>query len=308
MDMAREPLPGLVHEAAALVEEAATVAVHHDPVRIEQHDRRRAGAARIDRLDVHAAPLAGSGGAERPRHGDAVAGVEARARRQQRNALAAGAEVLRASSSRLPWNPPQASTTASAASTSPPLHAHAADRIAFDDERFRRAGVAEHDAGRFRGAGELARRSRRRRRPAGCAAAPWRDSRAAGGTRRRARRSTARSPAPRGRGARSRSRRPGAASPPACRARSSARPDRARPCACRQGVQRVLPPASSAEALSMSVTATGSCRARASSTADSAAASPAAPWPTTTMLSDLPLTFPPRPAAARLLSRRSQCS
>ena len=94
MDMAREPLPGLVHEAAALVEEAVAGAVHHDPVWIEQDHRRGARAARVDRLDVHAVPLAGGIRAERLRHGDTVAGVEARPRRQQRDVLPARPEVL----------------------------------------------------------------------------------------------------------------------------------------------------------------------------------------------------------------------
>ena len=83
-----------MHEAAALVEEAAAAPVHHDAVGIEQDDRRGARAARVDRLDVHAVPLAGGVRAERARHRDAVAGVEASAWRQERDALPARAEML----------------------------------------------------------------------------------------------------------------------------------------------------------------------------------------------------------------------
>ncbi len=56
--VAREPLPGFVHEAAALVEEAAAVFVDHDAVGIDQHHRRGILAARIDRLGMHAVPVA----------------------------------------------------------------------------------------------------------------------------------------------------------------------------------------------------------------------------------------------------------
>ena len=58
MDVAGENLPCLVHEAAAFVEETAPVLVDDDPVRIHQHDRRGMLAARIDRLDMHAVPVA----------------------------------------------------------------------------------------------------------------------------------------------------------------------------------------------------------------------------------------------------------
>ena len=79
MDGACEPFPGFVHQAAALVEEAAADFVDHDAVGIDQHHRRGILAARIDRLAMHAVPVAGNVGAEPYRHGDAVAGVEARA-------------------------------------------------------------------------------------------------------------------------------------------------------------------------------------------------------------------------------------
>ena len=65
MQMPRERLPGLVDEARALVEETAAVAIHHDAIGIEQHDRRLVVRARIDRLDVHAVRLPGQVGVKR---------------------------------------------------------------------------------------------------------------------------------------------------------------------------------------------------------------------------------------------------
>ena len=93
MDVASQRLPGLVHQATSLVKEAVAVLIDHDAVGIDQHDRRGILAARIDRLDMHAVPIAGNGGALLGRHAEAVAGVEARSRRDQLDALAAGPEM-----------------------------------------------------------------------------------------------------------------------------------------------------------------------------------------------------------------------
>ena len=57
--------------------------IDHDTVGIHQHDRCGMGAARIDRLDMHAVPVAGKMRALLGRHADAVAGVETRSRRNQ---------------------------------------------------------------------------------------------------------------------------------------------------------------------------------------------------------------------------------
>ena len=93
MDVAREPFPGLVHQPAAFVEEAAAVLVDHDAVGIDQHDRRRILAARIDRLACMPFQSPDMIGAEPQRHVDAVAGIEARAGRDQPHGLAAIAEM-----------------------------------------------------------------------------------------------------------------------------------------------------------------------------------------------------------------------
>ena len=164
--------------------------------------------------------------------------------------------------SRLPWKPPQASTTASAARTSPLLTR--TPRMPFSSLT---SACAVHAWRNRTPAWCVARVSSRkiaaRRRRAGCAAGLWRDNRSADETRRRATRSIAPSRAPHGRGGRSSFRRPGISSLPTCRARSSARRDRAGPCACRPG------PAGIAaglvrEALSIRVTATLEFVARAS--------------------------------------------
>jgi hypothetical protein len=154
MNMAREPFPGLVHQARALVAETVTVAVHHDPIGVEQDDRRGALAARVHRLDVHAVPLAGDVGAERPRHGDTVTGVETRARRKQRDAVPARTKML-------PHHVAVALETAAGkhhrigGKNLAAAHAHAANAILFSDQRLCRACVAEPNAGLVRGAGEL---------------------------------------------------------------------------------------------------------------------------------------------------------
>jgi hypothetical protein len=72
-----------VHHTAAFVEEATPLPIDDDPVRIHQHDRRGILAAGIDRLDMHAVPVAGSAGALLDGDADAVPGVETRARRNQ---------------------------------------------------------------------------------------------------------------------------------------------------------------------------------------------------------------------------------
>ena len=94
LDVARERFPGLVHEARAFVEEAAAIAIDHDAIGIDEHDRRGVLRTRIDRLGMHAVPVAGAVGAERERHADALAGVVARAGRDQPHRVGAGAEML----------------------------------------------------------------------------------------------------------------------------------------------------------------------------------------------------------------------
>ena len=83
MNVARKDFPGLVYQAAAFVEEAAPILIDHDPVGIHQHDGRGALAAQVDRLDMHAVPVAGSAGTLVQGDADAIAGVETRARRNQ---------------------------------------------------------------------------------------------------------------------------------------------------------------------------------------------------------------------------------
>ena len=152
MQAPRERLPGLVHEARALVEEAAPVAVHHDAVGIEQHHRRLVVRARIDRLDVHAVRLAGEIRAERLRHADAVAGVEMRARREQRHAAAVRAEMLahhRGVGLEAAAGEDRGVGRKRLAGGEP----HARDRaVVVGDQRLRRAANAEDDAGVARGA------------------------------------------------------------------------------------------------------------------------------------------------------------
>ena len=83
MDGAREPLPGFVHEATALVEETAAVFIDHDAVGIDQHHRRGIPGARIDRLGMHAVPITRTIGAEPLGHSNAVAGIKSRTGRYQ---------------------------------------------------------------------------------------------------------------------------------------------------------------------------------------------------------------------------------
>ena len=113
MDVAREPLPGFVHEAAAFVEEAAAVLVDHDAVGIDQHDRRGILAARIDRLAVHAVPIARFVGAEPQRHSMPSPVLKRVPGEISRIVSPPSPKCLRIISA-LPWKPPQASTMASA--------------------------------------------------------------------------------------------------------------------------------------------------------------------------------------------------
>lgn len=76
MDVAGESLPRLVYEATAFIGKAATILIHHDAVRVHQHDGGGALTARIDRFDVHAVPVAGDICTAIHRDADAVASVE----------------------------------------------------------------------------------------------------------------------------------------------------------------------------------------------------------------------------------------
>ena len=95
VDGARQCLPRLVHQAAALVEEALARGIDDDAVGIDQDHRRGIPAARIDGLGMHAAPIAGRLRAGRERHADAVAGVEARSGRNRREAVRTRSQMLR---------------------------------------------------------------------------------------------------------------------------------------------------------------------------------------------------------------------
>ena len=58
MNPARDMLPGLVHEASAFVEEPPAIPIDNDAIGVDEHDGRRIFGARIDRLDMHAVPVA----------------------------------------------------------------------------------------------------------------------------------------------------------------------------------------------------------------------------------------------------------
>src|ERR1700721_2301029 len=62
VDVPGEDSPGLVHEATPFVEKTMPVLIDDDAVGVHQHDRRGMSAARVDRLDVHAVPVARYGG------------------------------------------------------------------------------------------------------------------------------------------------------------------------------------------------------------------------------------------------------
>src|SRR6185437_12929941 len=94
MDVARKTFPGLVDETRAFVEETTPVLVDDNAVGVDQHDRSGMPAARIDRLDMHAVPVAGGRRALVHRHADAVTGIEARSRRDQFQGLGGGPEML----------------------------------------------------------------------------------------------------------------------------------------------------------------------------------------------------------------------
>ncbi len=93
LDFSGERLPGLVDEAGAFVEKPPAVAIDDDAVGVDQHHGRGIFAARIDRLGVHAVPVAGGERALRDADADAVARVEMRARRDQRHRFAARPEM-----------------------------------------------------------------------------------------------------------------------------------------------------------------------------------------------------------------------
>src|SRR6516164_896120 len=80
VDVAGEGFPGLVHESAALIEKTMSVLIDDDPAGIDEHHRRRVRAARIDRLNMHAGPVARHKRAQFLRHVDTVASIEARSR------------------------------------------------------------------------------------------------------------------------------------------------------------------------------------------------------------------------------------
>src|SRR5690242_2615633 len=76
-----------------------------------------------------------------------------------------------------------------------------------------------------------------------------------------------------------------------------------------EGDQRVLPPASLSTALSTSFTAIGQLRSRTISAAVSAAASPAAPWPTTIKFRNgCPMSWRSSLGGTRVPRRLSSCA
>ena len=87
MDVAGESLPGLVHETATFIKKTAPILVDDNSVWIYQNDRRGLPTARVDRLDVHAIPIAGDGRTEINGHDNTIAGIEARSRRDQSDGL-----------------------------------------------------------------------------------------------------------------------------------------------------------------------------------------------------------------------------
>jgi hypothetical protein len=94
VDLARKRFPGLVHEARAFVEKAATIAIDDDAVRIDQHDGRRLPAARVDRFSVHAIPVARAPCTGFQCRDDAATIVVGGARRDRSQAFGPVAEVL----------------------------------------------------------------------------------------------------------------------------------------------------------------------------------------------------------------------
>ncbi len=87
MDVAGESLPGLVHEPATFIQKTAPILVDDNSVGIDQNHRRGLPAARVDRLDVHAVPIAGDGCTEINGHDNTIAGIEARTWRDQSDGL-----------------------------------------------------------------------------------------------------------------------------------------------------------------------------------------------------------------------------
>ncbi len=93
MNIPGERFPCLVDKAATFVKEAAAVLIDNDPVRVHQHDRRGMMAARVDRLNVHAVPIARNTRALLRRHAYAVTGIETRSGRDEPEGLGARPEL-----------------------------------------------------------------------------------------------------------------------------------------------------------------------------------------------------------------------
>ena len=94
MNVAGEPFPGLMHKAAAFIEESATILIDDHSIRVDKNDRRGALAPGIDWLRVHAAPVAGARSTDFKRHTNAVAGVETCSRRNQPHRFCLWPEML----------------------------------------------------------------------------------------------------------------------------------------------------------------------------------------------------------------------
>ena len=153
MQRARKRLPGLVHQAAALVEEAAAGFVHHDAVGIDQHHRR--GIAGCADRSARCACRSNRRTCRRPAPSamrmpsPVLKRVPGEIRRMP---SAPGPKCSRIMSG-LAWKPPAARITASAGTLARRALARdldAADAAAFADEALHRRRIADRDAGRLR--------------------------------------------------------------------------------------------------------------------------------------------------------------
>jgi hypothetical protein len=94
MNVTGKRFPGLVDEPGAFVEEPLSILVDHDAVGIDQHHGRGVTAARVDRFDVHAVPIARNVRASICRHANPVAGIIAGAGGDQLECFRARAKML----------------------------------------------------------------------------------------------------------------------------------------------------------------------------------------------------------------------
>src|SRR5947209_15783141 len=93
MNAACESFPSLVHEAAAFIKKPFSILINDDSIRINQHHRRGALAAGIDRFDMHAAPVARDARTLLGSHTDAITGVKTASGRDQPETFSSRAEM-----------------------------------------------------------------------------------------------------------------------------------------------------------------------------------------------------------------------